>query len=235
MEPSAGWASAFDRLGHWAQTPQKEEEWEPRPEMTPQKVDRGCQSSRMAGSEPPHSTSLKMRENSRKAVQRMKARVRIDWSTTGIQKPISKPDLRHLSFKPDPSGVSKDQQPRVKSAVVSKAYQKQSSTRGAPPSFQEQSEGQNGRTSKKTSGPIDPEKLELRDKPYNWIMARIHRLDLKSYVEEIHSFRHFHRNSKSFALEIITITDWGRKCFDVGLQFPLPMFPHYLFNEFAGS
>ena len=31
------------------------------------------------------------------------------------------------------------------------------------------------------------------------------------------------------------IADWGRKCFDVGLQFPLPMFPHYLFNEFARS
>ena len=56
METS-GWVSTFDRLGHWAQTPQKEEEWEPRPEMTPRKVDRGCQSSRMASSEPPHSTS----------------------------------------------------------------------------------------------------------------------------------------------------------------------------------
>ena len=66
-------------------------------------------------------------------------------------------------------------------------------------------------------------------------MARIHRLDPKGYVEEIHSFRHFHRNSKSFVLEIISITDWGRKCFDVGLQFSLPMFPHYLFNKFAGS
>ena len=119
--------------------------------------------------------------------------------------------------------------------VVSKASQKQSSTRGTPPGFQEQSKGQSGRTSKITSWPIDPEKVELRDKPYDWIMARIHRLDPKGYVEEIHSFRHFHRNSKSFALEIILITDWGRKCFDVSLQFPLPMFRHYLFNEFAGS
>ena len=107
---------------------------------------------------------------------------------------------------------------------MSKASQKQSSTRGAPPGFQEQSEGQSGRTSKKTSGPIDPEKVELRDKPYDWIVARIHRLDPKGYVEEIHSFRHFHRNSKSFALEIIAITDWGHKCFDVGLQFPCPCF-----------
>ena len=112
----------------------------------------------------------------------------------------------------------------MKSTVVSKASQKQSSTCGSPPSFPEQSEGQSGRTSKKTSGPVDPEKVELRDKPYDWIVAWIHQLDLKGYVEEIHSFRHFHRNSKSFALEIISIMDWGRKCFDVGLQFPLPCF-----------
>ena len=162
--------------------------------------------------------------------------VGIDWSTTGIQKPASKLDLRHLSLKPDPSGVSKDQQPQVKSAVVSKGPQTQSSSsHSAPPRFQEQSEGQGGRTSKKTSGLTDPEKVELRDKPYNWIVAWIHRLDPKGYVEEIHSFRHFHRSSKTFALEIITITDWGHKCFDVGLQFPLPMFPHYVFKKFAGS
>ena len=59
MESSAGQVSAFDRLGHQVQTPQKEEEWEPRPEMTPQKVDRGHQSSHTAGSEPPCSTSQK--------------------------------------------------------------------------------------------------------------------------------------------------------------------------------
>ena len=48
MESSAGRVSAFDQLRHRAQTPQKEKEWEPRPEMTPWKVDRGRQSSRMA-------------------------------------------------------------------------------------------------------------------------------------------------------------------------------------------
>ena len=65
MESSASRVSAFDRLGHWAQTPRKEEEWEPRPEMTPQKVDRVCQSNHMAGSEPPHSTSQKRWSQSR--------------------------------------------------------------------------------------------------------------------------------------------------------------------------
>ena len=50
-------------------------------------------------------------------------------------------------------------------------------------------------------GSADPEKLELKEKPHGWIAVQIHCLDLKGYVEEIHSFRHFHRNSKSFALE----------------------------------
>ena len=63
----------------------------------------------------------------------------------------------------------------------------------------------------------------------------MNRLDPKGYVEEIQSFRHFGWSSKSFALEIIAIIDWGRRCFDVGFQFPIPKFPHYLFIEFAGS
>ena len=66
-------------------------------------------------------------------------------------------------------------------------------------------------------------------------MAWVNRLDPKGYVEEIYSFRHFNRSSKTFALEIIAITDWGHKCFDVGLQFPIPIFLYYLFNEFARS
>ena len=36
-------------------------------------------------------------------------------------------------------------------------------------------------------------------------------------------------------LKIIAIADWGHKCADVGLHYPIPAFPHYLFNEFAGS
>ena len=105
METS-GWVSAFDQLGHWAQTPQKEEEWEPRPEMTPRKVERGRQSSSTAGSEPPHSTSQKRQSQSQPRDkgepkkgctedegQSSKVQVGIDWSTTGIQKPVSKLDL----------------------------------------------------------------------------------------------------------------------------------------------
>ena len=50
---SSGQVSAFDRLGHWVQTPQEEEQWEPRPEMTPRKIQRGWQSSRAVGQDPP--------------------------------------------------------------------------------------------------------------------------------------------------------------------------------------
>ena len=164
-----------------------------------------------------------------------KVQVGIDWSNTGIQKPIPKPDPCHPSFKPDPAGASSDQQPRVKSSVVSKGSQKQSSSHSTPPGSEESSERQSGKAGSKTHGLTDPEKLELREKPYHWIVAWIHCLDPKGYVEEIHSFRHFHRNSKSFALKIITIADWGHKCADVGLHYPIPAFPHYLFNEFARS
>ena len=53
--------------------------------------------------------------------------------------------------------------------------------------------------------------------------------------EEINSFRHFGENTKSFALEIIAIIDWGRKYVDAGIHYLIPVFPHYLFNKFAGS
>ena len=230
MESSAR-VSAFYRLGHWAQTPQKEQDWEPCSEMTPQKIERGCQISHPNGLEPRHSTSQNRRSKSRprgegepkkgwtdNEGQNNKVQVGIDWSTMGIQKPVSKPDPRHPPFKPDLSETGEDQQPRLKSAVVPKGSQKSGE-----------------RTSNKTSGLTDPEKIELKEKPYNWIPAWVNRLDPKGYMEEIHSFMHFGRKSKTFALEIIAIADWGRKCFDVGLQFPIPVFPHYLFNEFARS
>ena len=213
--------------------------------MTPQKIERGRQTSHATGSEPPHSTSQKRRSQSQprdegepkkgctdNEGQSNKVQVGIDWSTMGIQKPVPKPDPQHPTFKPDLSGANKDPQPKVKLAVVSKGSQKQGGSSSAPPKPQEQP---GGKTSNKTSGLNDLEKLELKDKPYQWIAAQVNRLDLKGYMEEIHSFRHFNQSSKTFVLEIIAITDWGRKCFDVGLQFPIPVFPYYLFNEFAGS
>ena len=61
---ASGRISAFDWLRHRAQTPQKEDQWVPRPKMTPQKVERGCQSSHAVGQEPPCSTSQKRRSQS---------------------------------------------------------------------------------------------------------------------------------------------------------------------------
>ena len=54
---ASGRQSAFDRLGHWVQPPQEDDQWVPRPKMTPRKVERGCQQHR--DEEPPHSTSQK--------------------------------------------------------------------------------------------------------------------------------------------------------------------------------
>ena len=78
-------------------------------------------------------------------------------------------------------------------------------------------------------------KRELKNKSFDWIIARVNQLDPKGYLEEIHSFWHFGQKSKSFTLEIIAIADWGQRYIDIRFHYPLPAFPHYLFNEFAGS
>ena len=82
---------------------------------------------------------------------------------------------------------------------------------------------------------ISPEKREVKDKSDDWIARRMNRLDPKGYVEEIYSFQHFGRNSKSFALKIIAIADWGRGYMELGLNYPIPVFPAYLFNWFSES
>ena len=93
----------------------------------------------------------------------------------------------------------------------------------------------------KTSGlslakfPGDPEKREVKDKSYDWIAWRMSWLDLKGYMEEIHSFWHFGWNSKNFTLEIITIVDWGWRYMELGFNYPIPALPNYLFNQFSGS
>ena len=45
-QPASERVSVFDRLGHRTQDTQKEDEWAPRPEMTPRKVERGRQPGR---------------------------------------------------------------------------------------------------------------------------------------------------------------------------------------------
>ena len=61
------------------------------------------------------------------------------------------------------------------------------------------------------------------------------RLDPKGFVEEINSFWHFECNSKTFAFEIIALADWGRRYMELGFNYPVPVFPNYLFNWLAES
>ena len=81
----------------------------------------------------------------------------------------------------------------------------------------------------------DPEKREIKEKPHRWIEARVRRLDLAGYMEEINSLCCLGRNAGCFALQIVAIADWGRKYTDVGFQFPIPMFPQFLFTPVTNS
>ena len=118
----SSWTSAFDRLGCQALAPQEEDQWAPRPEMTPRKIDRGRQPNKEQESQ--WAVSQKRWSQSRSCDQADakkgrteskgksgKIQVGIDWVNMGIRKPVSKPDSRHPSFKPDASGASSDQQP----------------------------------------------------------------------------------------------------------------------------
>ena len=121
--------SAFNRLGHQTPAPQEENPWAPRPEMTPHKVDCGWQpnkeqESQRAGSQKrwsqsqPHDEADPKKGRTEGEGKSGKIQVGIDWTTTGIQKPIAKPDSCHPSFKRDVSGASGGQPPCIKSTVV---------------------------------------------------------------------------------------------------------------------
>ena len=55
------------------------------------------------------------------------------------------------------------------------------------------------------------------------------------YIEEIHSFRFFGKNTRDFALQIIAIADWGCRYLEVGLSYPVPTFPDFLFTPVPDS
>ena len=134
----------------------------------------------------------------------------------GIGKPIPKPDLKHPSFKADPSGVD-EPQPRMKSTI----------TKPKQPS----------KTQEKGSGKKkeDAEKKVLQDKPHHWIEARVKRLDLGGYPDEVKSLRYFGRNACDFAMGIVAIADWGRRYIDKGLKYPIPTIPPDLFTPLPES
>ena len=147
-----------------------------------------------------------------------KIQVGIDWLTTGIQKPISKPDSHPLSSKPDASRTS------VRSSVA-KVSQKHASASWTRTGLSCTPNAQLG----------DPEKRESKEKPHRWIEAQVKCLDPASYMEEINSLRYFGRNAGCFALQIVAIADWGQKYMDVGFKYPIPTFPQFLFTPLLES
>ena len=211
------------------QPPQEESKWVPHPEMTPHKIDRGRQPHKEQ--EPQWAVSQKHQSQSQPRNEAdpkkgrtegkgkpSKIQVSIDWSTTGIQKPVSKPDSHPPSSKLDVSG------PSVRSTVA-KVSQKHASASRTRTSL---SRTPNTQLS-------DPEKREIKDKLHRWIEARVKCLDLAGYMEEINSLCYFGRNAGCFALQIVAIANWGWKYMDVGFKYPILAFPQFLFTPLPES
>ena len=134
-QPASVKVSVFDRLGHRVQNTQKEDEWTPRPETTPRKVERGHQPERdQDSSSRPPSQKRRSQSHPRDEASAKKGRtdgdnssgkiqVGIDWANMGIGKPVPKPDLKHPSFKADPSGVD-EPQPPIEGFVCTRMYRR---------------------------------------------------------------------------------------------------------------
>ena len=228
-QTAIGRTSAFDWLGHRTPTSQEESKWLPHPEMTPCKIEHGRQPHKEQESEravsqkrqsqscPPDEADPKKGRTESKG-KPSKIQPSIDWMTTGIQKPISKPDSRLPSSKSSASRTSTR-------STLAKESQKQGS-------------GSRNRTDASHTPNAqlgDPEKREIKDKPHRWIEARVRHLDPAGYMEEINSLRYFGRNAGCFALQIVAIADWGRKYMDVGFRYPIPVFPQFLFTPVPES
>ena len=228
-QATTGRTSAFDWLGHRTPTSQEESKWVPHPEMTPRKVEHGQhphkdqETQRVVSQK--HQSQFWLRDEADPKKGRTesegkpsKIQVSIDWMTTGFQKPVSKPDSRPLSSKPNVSKTS------VKSTMAKESQKHGSGS---------QTRTDLSRTPNTQRG--DPEKREIKDKPHRWIEARVRCLDLAGYMEEINSLRYFRRNAGCFALQIVAIADWGWKYMDVGFRYPIPAFPQFLFTPVANS
>ena len=224
-----GRTSAFDQLGHRTPTPLEESKWVPRPEMMPHKIDRGrlphkeqdtqwAVSQKHQSQSRPHDEANPKKGRTESEGKPGKILVGIYWSTTGIQKPTSKPDSCPPSSKFNISGTG------VKSAMA-KESQKHASMTRAKTDLSRNPNAQLG----------NREKWEIKEKPHRWIEARVKCLDPAGYMEEINSLRCFGRNAGCFALQIVAIVDWGWKYMDMGFQFPIPTFPQFLFTPVTNS
>ena len=197
--------------------------------MTPRKIDRGWQPHKEQETQWAVSQKCRSQSRPRDEADPKKGRtesegkpgkiqVSIDWLTTGIQKPISKPDSHPPSSKLNVSGTS------VRSTVA-KESQKHASASRTRTNLSHTPNSQLG----------DPEKREIKDKSHRWIETRVRCLDPAGYMEEINSLHCFGRNAGCFALQIVVIVDWGRKYMDVGFKYPIPTFPQFLFTPVTDS
>ena len=227
---TTGQTSAFDQLGHRTPTQQEEDKFAPRPEMMPRKIDHGRQphkepeaqrvvSQKRRSQSWPRDEADPKRGRTEGDEKPGKVQASLDWSTTAIQKPVSKLDSCAPSSKP---GMS------VKSTVtkVSHRHASASQIRTGP-------EGKSSRTSDPQLG--DQEKREIWEKPHRWIESHVKRLDPAGYMEEINSLRYFGRNAGCYALRIVAIADWGHKFLDSGFKYPIPVFPAFLFTPLPES
>ena len=189
--------------------------------MTPRKIDCGRQphkeeetqravSQKRQSQSQPHDEADPKKGRTESEGKPGKIQVGIDWMTTGIQKPVLKPDSCPPSSKL--SSVAKESQ----------KHGSGSRTRTDP-----------SHTPNTQLG--DLEKREIKDKPHRWIEARVRCLDPASYMEEINSLHYFGRNAGCFALQIVAIANWGRKYMDVGFKYPIPAFPQFLFTPVTNS
>ena len=197
--------------------------------MTPCKKERGRQPHKEQESERAVSQKCQSQPRPRDEADPKKGRMEsegkpskiqpsIDWTMTGIQKPVSKPDLRLPSSKSNTSRTS------MRSTVAKESQKQGSGSRTRTDA---------SRTPNAQLG--NPEKREIKDKPHRWIEARVRRLDLAGYMEEINSLHYFGRNAGCFALQIVAFADWGRKYTDVGFRYPIPAFPQLLFTPVPES
>ena len=160
----------------------------------------------------------------------------------GIQKPALRPNPQHPSFKTDPSGATNSSPPpHIKSSVTAKGSHHQESQLAGCQATAPVSQESRTKTKTKSSVPApvkflgDPEKWKVKDKSYDWIARRMAQLDKMGFVEEIHSFRYFDWNSKTFTFEIISLADWGCRYVELGFCYPVFMFSNYLFSRISKS
>ena len=170
-----------------------------------------------------------------------------------IEEPPCRHDRRHPSFRPDRSGASKPE-PRIKSAVVAKvpaqkpakaseASGQHSLTPSRQRSQTSSKDNKSARSPQKKDKPPgsklktreESEKEKVWDKAHVWIANRANRLDPRGYVEETRSLRFFGHQQVTYGLQMVAIVDWAWVYIDLGMVYPLPTLPPFLFCSFVAS